>query len=138
MTALDPDYQAKWYQRNRERELAKQKQYQQNNKEKVQAYQKDWYQKNKERIRAQQKEWDATDRGRMLRLVRVRKRQALVANRTCDCCTQEDFEKMYTSARQAGMEVDHIHPLSKGGLHCTQNMQLLTMTENRQKHAKVA
>ena len=36
-----------------------------------------------------------------------------------------------------GHEVDHIHPLSKGGLHTLANLQYLTIRENRKKSNKI-
>ena len=34
-------------------------------------------------------------------------------------------------------ELDHIIPLSKGGLHCVNNLQILSRLENRQKSNKI-
>ncbi len=36
-----------------------------------------------------------------------------------------------------GYEVDHIHPISKGGLHHQDNLQYLTIFENRSKSNKL-
>ena len=36
-----------------------------------------------------------------------------------------------------GYEVDHIIPISKGGLHCLENLQYLTISENRRKSNKI-
>lgn len=36
-----------------------------------------------------------------------------------------------------GYEVDHIIPISKGGLHILPNLQYLTITENRKKGSKI-
>ena len=36
-----------------------------------------------------------------------------------------------------GYEVDHIMPLSKGGLHSLSNLQYLTVSENRKKSNKI-
>jgi hypothetical protein len=36
-----------------------------------------------------------------------------------------------------GYEVDHIMPISKGGLHTIENLQYLTITENRRKGSKI-
>jgi len=36
-----------------------------------------------------------------------------------------------------GCEVDHIYPISKGGLHTLENLQYLTIKENRKKSNKI-
>jgi 5-methylcytosine-specific restriction endonuclease McrA len=36
-----------------------------------------------------------------------------------------------------GYEVDHIIPVSKGGLHTLENLQYLTISENRKKSNKL-
>ena len=36
-----------------------------------------------------------------------------------------------------GHEVDHIIPVSKGGLHCLANLQYLTISDNRKKSNKI-
>jgi len=36
-----------------------------------------------------------------------------------------------------GYEVDHIVPISKGGLHILENLQYLTISENRKKSNKL-
>jgi 5-methylcytosine-specific restriction endonuclease McrA len=36
-----------------------------------------------------------------------------------------------------GYEVDHIHPISKGGSHTLENLQYLTISENRKKSNKI-
>lgn len=66
---------------------------------------------------------------------RARKRAAL-----CECCQNEeakaDIRLVYGLARKLKMHVDHVRPLAKGGLHCLNNLQLLTPKENLRKHAK--
>jgi 5-methylcytosine-specific restriction endonuclease McrA len=39
----------------------------------------------------------------------------------------------YAEARRLGHEVDHIIPLSRGGLHCQTNLQVLSVFDNRSK-----
>jgi 5-methylcytosine-specific restriction endonuclease McrA len=51
-------------------------------------------------------------------------------SQACGCCTVEDIAAMY-EIRPADMEIDHIVPLSKGGLHCLSNLQFLPPSVNR-------
>jgi len=45
----------------------------------------------------------------------------------------KDLIAKFYADRPPGYEVDHIIPLSKGGLHHEENLQYLTITENRSK-----
>jgi hypothetical protein len=45
--------------------------------------------------------------------------------------------KLFYQNCPKGYEVDHITPISKGGLHSIENLQYLTISENRQKHANL-
>jgi hypothetical protein len=45
--------------------------------------------------------------------------------------------KKFYDACPPGYEVDHIVPISKGGLHILENLQYLTAKENRQKSNKL-
>ena len=46
------------------------------------------------------------------------------------------IKEFYTNCPK-GYEVDHIIPISKGGLHTLENLQYLTMSENRKKSNKL-
>jgi len=46
------------------------------------------------------------------------------------------IKKLYMQAKELGMHVDHIKPISKGGEHRLINLQLLTPEENLRKGAK--
>lgn len=50
----------------------------------------------------------------------------------------EDFSKIqeFYDNCPNGFEVDHVVPLSKGGLHTLSNLQYLTVSENRRKSNK--
>tara|TARA_B110000211_G_C13925747_1_gene484867 strand:- start:230 stop:775 length:546 start_codon:yes stop_codon:yes gene_type:complete len=48
----------------------------------------------------------------------------------------EQIRQIYLN-RPEGYEVDHIIPLSKGGKHCPDNLQYLTVQENRSKGYKI-
>lgn len=48
---------------------------------------------------------------------------------------KDSIRNMYINCPE-GYEVDHIIPISKGGKHHPDNLQYLTMQENRKKHNK--
>ena len=62
-------------------------------------------------------------------------RRARKKSATCNCCSREEFKRIYKN-RPDGYHVDHIKPLSKGGLHCVRNLQYLTAEENLKKGDK--
>ena len=45
--------------------------------------------------------------------------------------------KRLTEETNVPHEVDHIIPISKGGKHHEDNLQIITMSENRKKHTKI-
>ena len=102
------------------------------NKDKIANKIKDWQQKNLDKVRATSA-----------------RRRASLLNRTPSWLSEEDNKKisiMYTIASmvsiQTGvkMEVDHIVPLQGeyvSGLHVPSNLQVITMSENRQKSNKL-
>jgi len=57
-------------------------------------------------------------------------------NQTPDNADLEAIKKFYANCPK-GYEVDHIIPISKGGLHVLENLQYLTISENRKKHNKI-
>jgi 5-methylcytosine-specific restriction endonuclease McrA len=76
--------------------------------------------------------------------MRASKRRAAVRNQTTDL-TQEQVKQILTIyeectriSTETGIphEVDHIIPICKGGLHHPDNLQILTMKENRSKGGK--
>lgn len=56
---------------------------------------------------------------------------------------QQKINEIYCEAKrltgETGIphEVDHIIPISKGGKHHEDNLQIITMSENRKKHSKI-
>jgi 5-methylcytosine-specific restriction endonuclease McrA len=48
----------------------------------------------------------------------------------------KNLQKIYKNCPE-GYEVDHIHPISRGGLHCPENLQYLPIIENRKKWAHI-
>lgn len=76
--------------------------------------------------------------------MRASKRRAAVVNQTPDL-TQEQVKQILTIYEECSRlsvetgiphEVDHIIPICNGGLHHPDNLQILTMKENRSKGGK--
>lgn len=65
-----------------------------------------------------------------------RRVQKLVSYNDLDWAEKLTIETLYTTAQKLGLHVDHIKPLSKGGLHTPSNLQLLSPEENMKKGAK--
>jgi len=75
---------------------------------------------------------------------------SIAARRRCriidafdETANQQKINKIYCEAKrlteETGIphEVDHIIPISKGGKHHEDNLQIITMSENRKKHTKI-
>lgn len=94
----------------------------QNNKEHYTKYHKDYYQENKERYRAY-----------------TAKRRALILNAIPPWADLLKIQEIYENCPE-GYEVDHIYPLqgvNSCGLHVENNLQYLTIEENRKKSNKL-
>ena len=62
--------------------------------------------------------------------------RAKLRNQTPEWSDRKAIKEFYTNC-PIGYEVDHIIPISKGGLHDLLNLQYLTITENRRKSNKI-
>jgi 5-methylcytosine-specific restriction endonuclease McrA len=62
--------------------------------------------------------------------------RASVRNQTPPDANRKAIKEFYKNC-PAGHEVDHIIPISKGGLHTMDNLQYLTIRENRCKSNKI-
>lgn len=87
-----------------------------------------WRARNPERLKEYYRRWCGPSNAR---------RRAKLRAQQCACCRPADFISIYAEARRLGMHVDHRIPISKGGLHCLSNLQLLTPVENMRKGAKL-
>ena len=57
-------------------------------------------------------------------------------NQTPNDVNIKELQEFYKNC-PTGHEVDHIIPISKGGLHSIENLQYLTISENRKKSNKI-
>ena len=62
--------------------------------------------------------------------------RAKVRNQTPPNADRTAIKEFYDNCPK-GHEVDHIIPISKGGLHTLENLQYLTIAENRRKSNKI-
>jgi hypothetical protein len=142
------DCKRRWAKANPEKVLATQKKYYEANKVQVLTLARDYYKANpevraatcrkyykgnKEEILARNKRWAKANPGKVN--ARGAKYRADRLQRTPSWADMEAIKRFYECC-PSGHEVDHIIPL-KGknisGLHIAENLQWLTVSENRQK-----
>jgi 5-methylcytosine-specific restriction endonuclease McrA len=158
------DYLNRWKESNRERVLGLNKSYRNVRKLTHPEYFKQHYAKNREKRKSQASEWYHANTEKALQA----RREYVAANRdkarvwgrrsanTRRAVTKQVFVEVVDArtvfSRDKGVcgickeavemtsrwEVDHIVPISKGGLHCYANVQLAHRKCNRSKGAKCA
>jgi 5-methylcytosine-specific restriction endonuclease McrA len=119
-------YSAKYYLKNREEILAKGAEYAKKNKDKAVARTLAYYKRHPERPRALQA-----------------KRRARLQEALCPSANQAIIRTFYDAAQRISacigipFHVDHVTPISRGGLHHQANLQLLPGAINSRKSNKV-
>ena len=99
------------------------------NKEARQQYTKKWREENKERISATNRIWKRRNRG--VCTYHEGKRRAAMKY---DC---SEIRMIYEDAQAIGYHVDHVIPLSKGGAHTIDNLQIVSPKYNLRKRNRV-
>jgi len=93
----------------------------------------------RETIRENNKRYSQTEKGKITSNLSASNRRAKVRNQLPGDADFEKIRQIYAECRRISQEtgipheVDHIIPISKGGLHHQDNLQILTLFENRQK-----
>ena len=137
-------YSKAWYAKNAERKRVSSLQYNKNNAEKIKKYQKD----NREKINLQKQQWLKTPSNAIKKNINAARCRAIrigglgsVPPLTPDeqVRVYEIYKTRYCLTESTGVmhQVDHIVPISKGGLHHPDNLQVLTALENQRKGAKI-
>ena len=122
----------------------KAKQWRLNNKDKINEYSQNYRLKNLEKTATRLRKYQIENKEKMSAIAAKRRARKLQA--TPNCLSENDLKWIEWYYKQAKLleqltgiphHVDHIHPLSKGGLHVPWNLQVLTAEENIKKHAKI-
>ncbi len=98
----------------------------------------------REDIREHNKKYSQTEGGKLRNNIKAAKRRTTKRDQSPELTPDEKeailtiYEKCarITCATGVPYEVDHIIPICKGGLHHPDNLQILTMEENRRKGGK--
>jgi len=150
-------YKKEYYVKNKENILELHKEYRVINKDKLSIYYKTYYEDNKDLIREKQKKYyyktipAQKERSRKWasknlakRAEKSARRRALKLQQTPPNADQNKIDAIYEERTQLNKEagyikyhVDHIIPLSKGGLHHEENLRVITATENLSKGDKL-
>jgi len=131
------EYDKRRYQKNKEKIKMRVKQYVLKNPEKVKEMKDNYYKNNIEKIKIKKREYYENNKHIYISAVALRKARELQA--TPKWADLEAIKEFYKN-KPKGYEVDHIYPLTSKivcGLHVIENLQYLTMTENRKKGNKV-
>jgi len=135
------NYQAKYRQDNKKQLSERAAEYYKNNKKQIIERIVEYYQDNKDRVLEYHHEHYQNNKDKYF--AHSAKRKALKLNKTPTDANLEEIQLYYEVCVEtneilggAFFHVDHIQPLSKGGLHHEDNLQILEASLNLQKNAK--
>ena len=152
------DEKRSWYEANKEKVIAYNREWRANNKTKVKAQNARYRATHKEELAAKHKEYEKENRKRVNEVKRAYKKKNPVSSRANrmhyyakktnsvpSWADKAQIKAFYIHAqfmsKHTGIphEVDHIDPLRSDkvcGLHCHQNLQVITAEANRKKNNK--
>lgn len=125
-----------WAKHNPEKKRESNRKWEKTNRERLREYNTIWRKNNPERSLESSNKWKKNNPGKDLELksrYRARRRNAAI---TLTLMEQSKMISIYEN-RPDGYDIDHIIPLSRGGLHHPLNLQYLPASVNRQKHTKI-
>jgi 5-methylcytosine-specific restriction endonuclease McrA len=98
----------------------------------------EWVKFESDKVNKQKKEYFKTSTGKLARIHGDLKRRQRMKEAKKDLSDAEKrlIGKFYRNC-PPGLEVDHIIPISRGGIHTLSNLQYLPLSENRKKFNKV-
>lgn len=128
----NPDYMKAYRQKNREKIAEQMLEWRARNAERITEKSRQWKKKNRDKITAQNRWWRFNNSDR--RNKNEAKRRVI----TGSIADYTEIAKVYERARWwkqwFDVVVDHILPLSRGGLHTVSNLQIIYRSENAKKY----
>jgi 5-methylcytosine-specific restriction endonuclease McrA len=152
------EYKKNWRKENQEKYKANNKEYYQKKKETIKDRAKKWYVENKERIRLITAEYRKNNaevikerkakyskNNRDKRNAMEQKRRAIkkgnggkyTHSEFIELCNKFGNKCLMCNRSDVRLTVDHVIPLSKGGLNVIENIQPLCLSCNSKKHDKI-
>lgn len=102
-----------------------------------------YWKNNKEKAKLIDDRYNQSEKGKATNSNKAAKRRARVKNQLPDDVNFDIIKNIYLECRRISQEtgipheVDHIVPIAEGGLHHQDNLQIITMCENRKKGSKI-
>lgn len=102
-----------------------------------------YWDNNKEKAKEIEDRYNKSEKGKLSNTNKSAKRRAKVKDQLPEDADFVKIREIYAKCRAISLdsgiphEVDHIIPIAKGGLHHHDNLQIITMTENRKKGSKI-
>jgi hypothetical protein len=136
-------YNKSWYAKNKEKVAIYKKKYKKRNAASIKQAKRLYYTKNRLKIIEQKRNYYLLNSAACSCRVRQR-RQKIQLDFNCLADSEKiqanriySFARLLSSVLGREMHVDHIVPVSAGGRHHPSNLQILSASDNRTKHASV-
>jgi hypothetical protein len=104
---------------------------------------KKYWENNKDKAKQIDDRYNSSEKGRISNATKSANRRARVKNQLPSDANFDIIKSIYAECRKISLEtgipheVDHIIPIAKGGLHHQDNLQIITMNENRKKGSNI-
>jgi 5-methylcytosine-specific restriction endonuclease McrA len=144
MNVRNKEYDKAYHLKNKEKRNAQSRAYREANKEKCNAQAKAYYEGNKERWTEYKAKWYQENKAYYRAKDALRGSRKKATNEITSSEDKEILREIYALAKQRTLEtgfaweVDHIQPISKGGKHSLDNLQVVPRIWNRRKHNRNA